>query len=62
MVLHPRPSYPQARIQAEAARLSSVRVSESAPISMEVAQLSGQAGMKSSTLQELLRRPHIHYP
>jgi hypothetical protein len=60
--LLPHPNSLQARIEAESARLSSVRVPESAPVCAEAATLSSQPVIRATTLEELLRRPHVHYP
>ncbi|KAJ9526553.1 hypothetical protein QJQ45_017679, partial [Haematococcus lacustris] len=51
----------QAAMAAEAQRLGQVRVSEGCALSQEAAQLSGQPLLRSATLEELLRRPHVHY-
>lgn len=52
----------QARIQSELKRLRSSRVSETAPLSREAAELSGQnISNNAPTLEEILRRPHVHY-
>jgi tRNA uridine 5-carboxymethylaminomethyl modification enzyme len=56
--LHPPP---QAKVEAEKARLSSVRVPETSPLAQAVEAVSGQKVVRSSTLEELLRRPHVHY-
>eukprot|EP00879_Flechtneria_rotunda_P017653 GHRR01018505.1.p1 GENE.GHRR01018505.1~~GHRR01018505.1.p1 ORF type:complete len:564 (+),score=172.64 GHRR01018505.1:460-2151(+) len=51
----------QARIEAEKARLASTRINESSPLAAAVAAASGQGIQRSATLEELLRRPHIHH-
>jgi hypothetical protein len=56
----PRPA-PQAKVEAEKARLLAVRVPESSALAQDVAAVSGQKVVRSSTLEELLRRPHVHY-
>ncbi|WIA39385.1 hypothetical protein OEZ86_005490 [Tetradesmus obliquus] len=52
----------QARIDAEKARLASTRVTEASPLAAAVAEASGQALQRAATLEELLRRPHVHHP
>lgn len=52
----------QARIEAEKARLAATRISEASPLAAAVAEASGQAVQRAVTLEELLRRPHIHHP
>lgn len=51
----------QARIDAEKARLATTRVSETSPLAVAASAVSGQQLQRSITLQELLRRPHIHH-
>lgn len=51
----------QAAIKEEKARLSSVRVREDSPLAQEAAVISGQQAAGAATLEELLRRPHVHY-
>lgn len=51
----------QARLGEEKRRLAAVRVGENSEVVAEVARLSGQRVMKSLTLEEILRRPHVHY-
>lgn len=52
----------QARIQSELQRLRTTRISETAPLSREAAELSGQnVSSNAPTLEEILRRPHVHY-
>lgn len=52
----------QARIEAEKARLAATRVAEDSELAAAVAAASGQSLQRSQTLEELLRRPHIHHP
>lgn len=52
---------PQARIAAEAKRLAVTRIPESHPAALAAATASGQAVVRTTTLEELLRRPHVHY-
>jgi hypothetical protein len=51
----------QGRINAEKARLASTRVAETTPLAAAAAAVGGQALQRAITLQELLRRPHIHH-
>ncbi len=51
----------QARITEEAARLAQVRLPEGSAVVQEAARLSEQPVARSTTLEELLRRPHVHY-
>ncbi|KAG2440518.1 hypothetical protein HYH02_010396 [Chlamydomonas schloesseri] len=51
----------QARIEAEKARLVATRVRADSPVAAEAGALSGHAVPGSPTLEELLRRPHVHY-
>lgn len=51
----------QARVDAEKARLAATRVSETSELAVAAAAVSGQQLQRSITLQELLRRPHIHH-
>ena len=51
----------QTAIQQERTRLSSVRVKEDSELAAEVASISGQQVPAAATLEELLRRPHVHY-
>ena len=51
----------QSAIQQEKTRLSSVRVKEDSALAAEVASISGQQLPAAATLEELLRRPHVHY-
>jgi hypothetical protein len=51
----------QARIEAEASRLAATRVPETHPAAEAAVKLSGQPVVRASTLEELLRRPHVHY-
>jgi tRNA uridine 5-carboxymethylaminomethyl modification enzyme len=52
----------QARIDAEKARLASTRVTETSELAAAVAAASGQALQRAATLEQLLRRPHVHHP
>jgi len=52
----------QDRINAEKRRLAVTRVSEDSPVALAAAAASGQAVPRACTLEELLRRPHVHYP
>jgi hypothetical protein len=36
-------------------------VPETSPLAQAVEAVSGQKVVRSSTLEELLRRPHVHY-
>ncbi|GLC35998.1 hypothetical protein PLESTB_000527700 [Pleodorina starrii] len=51
----------QARIEAEKSRLAAVRVRGGTPVALAAAEASGHAVPGSLTLEELLRRPHVHY-
>lgn len=51
----------RARIAAESVRLASKRVSKDSDVAVAVSTISGQPITSSITLQELLRRPHLHY-
>ena len=51
----------QSAIHQERERLSSVRVKEDSALAAEVASISGQQVPAAATLEELLRRPHVHY-
>ncbi|MEW5301873.1 MAG: hypothetical protein WDW36_004701 [Sanguina aurantia] len=51
----------RARIAAESARLASKRVGKDSDVAVAVSAISGQPVTASITLQELLRRPHLHY-
>ncbi|KXZ56465.1 hypothetical protein GPECTOR_1g416 [Gonium pectorale] len=51
----------QDRIQAEKARLAATRVRPDSPVAAAAAAASGHAVPGSPTLEELLRRPHVHY-
>lgn len=52
----------QERITAEKARLASTRVAEDSPVAAAAAAACAQPVVRSTTLEELLRRPHVHYP
>lgn len=52
----------QTRIEQEKARLAGTRVTEASPLAAAVAAASGQALARPATLEELLRRPHVHSP
>ncbi|KAK9826172.1 hypothetical protein WJX81_003236 [Elliptochloris bilobata] len=51
----------QDRVSAEKQRLASVRVRETSDVARAAEALSGQAVSAAPTLEELLRRPHVHY-
>ncbi|CAL8463849.1 g3383 [Coccomyxa elongata] len=51
----------QAAIDAEKERLASVRVREDSALAQEAAHISGQQVPGIASLEELLRRPHVHY-
>ncbi|EFJ44771.1 hypothetical protein VOLCADRAFT_121255 [Volvox carteri f. nagariensis] len=51
----------QARIEAEKARLAACRIRADSEAALAAAALSGHAVPSSLTLEELLRRPHVHY-
>ena len=51
----------QAAVQQEKQRLASMRVKEDSALAAEVASISGQQVPGAATLEELLRRPHVHY-
>jgi len=51
----------QSAVQKEKVRLASVRVKEDSALAAEVASVSGQQVPGAATLEELLRRPHVHY-
>ena len=51
----------QDAIHKEKERLASVRVKEDCALAAEVASISGQQVPGAATLEELLRRPHVHY-
>ena len=51
----------QAAINAEKERLASVRVREDSALAQEAALISGQQAPGIASLEELLRRPHVHY-
>ncbi|KAG1661080.1 hypothetical protein FOA52_004542 [Chlamydomonas sp. UWO 241] len=50
-----------ARLEVERTRLRATRVLDDHPVALETATVSGQAVQRSSTLEDLLRRPHLHY-
>lgn len=50
-----------ARLDAEKRRLAATRVAEGAPVARAAAEASGQAVARAATLEELLKRPHVHY-
>lgn len=56
------PPLSQARIQAETRRLAAVRVQPHHPLALDAAACSGQNVPGLASLEELLRRPHVHYP
>ncbi|GLI68765.1 hypothetical protein VaNZ11_013256 [Volvox africanus] len=51
----------QARIEAEKSRLTACRIRADSDAARDAAELSGHAVPASLTLEELLRRPHVHY-
>lgn len=51
----------QRRIGEERLRLQSTRIDVNHPAGVEIAEISGQALKISSTLDNVLRRPHVHY-
>ncbi|GIL99010.1 hypothetical protein Vretimale_4303, partial [Volvox reticuliferus] len=51
----------QARIEAEKSRLATCRIRADSDAARDAAELSGHAVPASLTLEELLRRPHVHY-
>ena len=51
----------QARVAGELARLGSVRLQPDAAFAAAAAEASGQHVSSPATLEELLRRPHVHY-
>jgi tRNA U34 5-carboxymethylaminomethyl modifying enzyme MnmG/GidA len=51
----------QAAIDVEMERLRSVRVRGDSSLAQEAASISGQQVPQAVTLEELLRRPHVHY-
>lgn len=52
----------QERMAAEAKRLANTRVQPEAPVAMAAAAKSGQPLTKVVSLEEILRRSHVHYP
>jgi len=51
----------RARLEAEAARLRGTRLAPSSPLALAAVAATDQALVQSCTLEELLRRPGIHY-
>lgn len=51
----------QARVDGERARLASTRVAPGSQLALAAVATSGQALDAHVTLEELLRRPHLHY-
>lgn len=51
----------QARIDAEKERLAKTRVRDDSPVARAAEAVSGQGVPELATLEELLRRPHVHY-
>ena len=51
----------QARIDAEKQRLASTRVAPDSAVALAAAEASGQRVPHHTTLDDLLRRPHVHY-
>ena len=52
---------PQARIDAEKQRLETTRVAPDSAVALAAAEASGQRVPQHTTLDDLLRRPHVHY-
>ena len=52
----------QERIEEERRRLGSTRVQADAAVAVAAAALSGQPVTNVISLEDLLRRPHVHYP
>ena len=52
----------QAAIDVEKERLAAVRVREDSSLAQAAAEISGQQVPSIASLEELLRRPHVHYP
>eukprot|EP00899_Mesostigma_viride_P004707 jgi/Mesvir1/14237/Mv09676-RA.1 len=51
----------QAGIDTEMERLRRIRVTSADPLCTAVERISGHGVRQSSTLEEILRRPHVHY-
>ena len=51
----------QARIKMERKRLLSSRIVEGSPCALAAEVASGQKVARSQTLEDILRRPHVHY-
>lgn len=51
----------QAAIDVEKQRLASVRVRKDSGLAQEAGLISGQQVPSIASLEELLRRPHVHY-
>lgn len=51
----------QSRMEAEKTRLAACRIRADSPAARDAGELSGHAVSASLTLEELLRRPHVHY-
>ena len=49
-------------MQAETRRLAAIRVQPTHPLAVDAAAQSGQNVPSNVTLEDLLRRPHVHYP
>lgn len=52
----------QERIQAEKQRLASIRLQPTEPLAQAAAAASGQPVKDVISLEDILRRPHVHYP
>lgn len=52
----------QERIEAEKQRLASFRVQPDTPVAQAAATVSGQPVTGVISLEDILRRPHVHYP
>lgn len=51
----------QARIDSENSRLTTTRVAPTSAVALAAAEASGQRVPQHTTLDDLLRRPHVHY-
>jgi tRNA U34 5-carboxymethylaminomethyl modifying enzyme MnmG/GidA len=52
----------QERLSKEKERLANTRVQPSSTVALETALLSKQPVSNVISLEEILRRPHVHYP
>lgn len=55
-------NYPQERIEAEKQRLGSIRLPPADPLVQAAAATSGQPVSGVISLEDVLRRPRVHYP